>query len=598
MGLYETREQWGSKGHGGYQISRVSELIAHHFFRPHVSASVSVEDERRVMQSVEKYHVDQFYGGNYSSGGGTGYQFVVFQSGRAYEGRGWHRSGAHCKGRNSKSVGFAFAINGDSYTPTEKAWETARKIAAEGIQVGAITSDYTLSGHTDYCVDDQTEILTADGWMPHHGLSVGDEVLTMNPDTGKSEWQVVQDIYRNHRTGKMIQMQGRALSALVTPDHRWIVRSRSGSKGTWGWSFRTTTDLGIGLIPRAVEHDNPNELAKFSDEFVELVAWYWTEGSVKFNQSGIANQGELSQSLSVNPDYVERIRQCLASCFGSEATPSKPGGNPARDDGLWFERNPRDNGVIVWSLRSGAVRQLEAIARGKDKVVDPEFLRALTPSQIDLFVSTSVDADGYRKDDEGGFAITQKSEDRIRSFEMACVLAGLPVRTKREGPKWSLRSAGMHRFFSPGSMTSRKHEVMQEVDYDGTIWCPTTPNGTWLARRKGSVYWTGNSSYKSCPGDKTYPIIGEHLSSSLVAGYQPADDGTEEAPMPLPEWARYAWEWAKSKGLANDKTDPNDLVDKKELMAILHRYHERADKTGGDADLSGYIKRGERVTLR
>jgi hypothetical protein len=35
------------------------------------------------------------------------------------------------------------------------------------------------------------------------------------------------------------------------------------------------------------------------------------------------------------------------------------------------------------------------------------------------------------------------------------------------------------------------HEV---VDYDGgPIWCPTTENGSWLARREGSVYFSGNS---------------------------------------------------------------------------------------------------------
>lgn len=33
------------------------------------------------------------------------------------------------------------------------------------------------------------------------------------------------------------------------------------------------------------------------------------------------------------------------------------------------------------------------------------------------------------------------------------------------------------------------------VRYTGTIWCPTTPNGTWLARRKGTVFYTGNSAW-------------------------------------------------------------------------------------------------------
>jgi hypothetical protein len=28
----------------------------------------------------------------------------------------------------------------------------------------------------------------------------------------------------------------------------------------------------------------------------------------------------------------------------------------------------------------------------------------------------------------------------------------------------------------------------------GVVWCPTTESGTWLARRSGTIYYTGNSS--------------------------------------------------------------------------------------------------------
>lgn len=147
---YTPRHEWGSQGRGGYEMGRVSELLTHHFYIPDVSEWRSSDYEAGVMRNVEGYHIREFYGGNASRGGGTGYQFVVFQSGRAYEGRGWFRTGAHTVGRNSSSVSIAFAINGDERVPTDAAWETARRIAAEGVQVGALTADYTLSGHADY----------------------------------------------------------------------------------------------------------------------------------------------------------------------------------------------------------------------------------------------------------------------------------------------------------------------------------------------------------------------------------------------------------------------------------------------------------------
>ncbi len=37
----------------------------------------------------------------------------------------------------------------------------------------------------------------------------------------------------------------------------------------------------------------------------------------------------------------------------------------------------------------------------------------------------------------------------------------------------------------------------QRQKYSGTIWCPTTDNKTWLARRDGKAFFTGNSSNPS-----------------------------------------------------------------------------------------------------
>lgn len=41
---------------------------------------------------------------------------------------------------------------------------------------------------TPFYVDEETEILTVDGWKTVHDLRVGDEVMTLNHETGMSEW--------------------------------------------------------------------------------------------------------------------------------------------------------------------------------------------------------------------------------------------------------------------------------------------------------------------------------------------------------------------------------------------------------------------------
>lgn len=39
----------------------------------------------------------------------------------------------------------------------------------------------------------------------------------------------------------------------------------------------------------------------------------------------------------------------------------------------------------------------------------------------------------------------------------------------------------------------KEGEVIQKNLYKGKIWCPRTKNGTWVARRNGRIFITGNT---------------------------------------------------------------------------------------------------------
>lgn len=52
------------------------------------------------------------------------------------------------------------------------------------------------------CVDEETEILTVDGWETVHELCVGDEVLTLNHEMGMSEWQPENMTWLARRNGQ------------------------------------------------------------------------------------------------------------------------------------------------------------------------------------------------------------------------------------------------------------------------------------------------------------------------------------------------------------------------------------------------------------
>jgi N-acetylmuramoyl-L-alanine amidase len=139
-----SRGEWGAQhGRGTEKRGARSVVVLHHFASPHVDCGATLEGEREAVQGVERHHAVT------KGWAGIGYNFVVFQSGHIYEGRGWERIGAHAAGHNSTSYGIALAIDGRTHSATRAAVQAVRDLIDGGIRAGHIAPDYTLRGHRD-----------------------------------------------------------------------------------------------------------------------------------------------------------------------------------------------------------------------------------------------------------------------------------------------------------------------------------------------------------------------------------------------------------------------------------------------------------------
>ena len=340
----------------------------------------------------------------------------------------------------------------------------------------AVSGSAGAAGSTNHwCVDDQTEVLTRFGWVRQDALTVGTEVYTLNHETGLAEWNPVKDIYRADVVDeRMTRMQGRDHDSLTTPGHRWpVIRDTTvNSEHALVREFRTTAQL--------TEHDRittaapgaelPRE-AKYSDAFVELAAWFWTEGSLGTHKASI------SQSIDRNPERVARIRAALAREF--------PGGWGEHEQTGGFN----DSTIQVFRLHKHAREALRAIG---GKFIEPAFIDSLTAAQLELFIDVSCQGDGWHYR-QGRLDIWQRDPRALVAYERALILSGRAV-------SWGAHAGGEFvsdrrgkttvrpRKFGPGSAATVEDEL-----YSGVVWCPVTENSTWLARRNGSVYFTGNS---------------------------------------------------------------------------------------------------------
>ena len=101
------------------------------------------------------------------------------------------------------------------------------------------------------------------------------------------------------------------------------------------------------------------------------------------------------------------------------------------------------------------------------------------------------------------------SRERAEVFNLLTSLSGKDNLTMSEdvhrgyssAQKWCVNLKVRERCAPVRSANLNQAFVVTPVTHDGVIWCPVTPNKTWFARRKGSTYYTGNTSAWSQDAD-------------------------------------------------------------------------------------------------
>lgn len=400
------------------------------------------------------------------------------------------------------------------------------------------------AGLNDWCVDDETEILTDHGWVTHDQLEAGDVVLTLNHETGISQWQPVERIARFDRVdAPMVAIEGRYHSSLTTPNHRWPVLRNTGDTRAASrqrvWRTSETLNDSDFLITGAVS-ETPTE-PKWSDAFVEAVAWFWTEGSA-LRRPGRSNpKVAIYQSHTANPDNVARITRCLTALYGPAHDGPMPSSRRGPLDPVPRWRAARAGSKTVFSLNVAAARPILAVA--PDRLVSLDWVRTLTAAQLLLFIDISVRGDGTILAG-GTLTLSQGDPARLAAFEFAAILAGFSV-TRYTTTHGSPGVVGDHAQYYVslrrrtvfGPRRSRGNRTTRL--YTGTVWCPTTANGSWLARRHGSVWFTGNSAWNV--DEETFKMHlaphAELIVDALTAGYLwPTISPTIERPRRFRLW--------------------------------------------------------------
>lgn len=358
------------------------------------------------------------------------------------------------------------------------AWDMAKDMTPEQLKDAHATDVYDFAknalDHTQlvYCVDMETECLTLAGWKRYGDLRPGEIVYAVDETGGLVESRLVDaHLFRGKHKATHLSNSNK-FSMVLTDEHRCLIQNYNSRDKKWQrLRFVKASELKqshhILRVPLA---DQTYRKPIYSDDEAHLFAWVAAEGNLFAHRNCKGKRGVcLTQSQSHNPQYVAEIDALL----------DRLGGHYSRH----FVKNGT---MVVWFLRKPLWSKIHAALPGK--MLTPDLVAKLTVPQMRLFLDTFTKGDGHFPD-EGGPTISQKSIANLDALQAMAILSGQT--------STCYHRVGDHDFGALYLAKNSKRAFVKEmtatsVTIDGA-WCPETEHGTWIARRNGRTFVTGNS---------------------------------------------------------------------------------------------------------
>ncbi len=332
--------------------------------------------------------------------------------------------------------------------------------------------DYVLLGH-QHCTSTDTEILTEYGWMFHHQIYKGLKVATYNINTKKVEYQPILHKYLYNYNGLMYEFAKRAL---VTPNHRNVIQRAKDRKMSIAYSYNVKEN--DKLLLNTKNWDYPTVKAKFTSNWAELIGYIIGDGSYENT-----NTSYFSIRIRTENKMVNYLKELLLKC--------------KLDYTLSKEKYPRFR-IPYTSLKNK--KFLDLIKYRVSNRLLNRFLVSLPKSKLLKLYIGLMNSDGhfYNKPNRHVDNFSQKNIVNVELFQEICLKLGkVPTTYKRQA--WRTKEIqhqvniqSTDKGYISKSL-GRRCDSMNKVKYNGEVWCPEVDNGTWVAKRNGKVFITGNS---------------------------------------------------------------------------------------------------------
>lgn len=364
-----------------------------------------------------------------------------------------------------------------------------------------IPTPYDISG----CHSSDTEVLTENGWKLHSDINLLNgklRVACFDCESNLMSYQYPLKTWVYEYKGEMVRLSSPSFDALVTPNHRMVLRPAWQRKHQMigsglgrpqkyerdmKWNFVLAKNIqGEMEMPWATAWQDKSNINKIlgypAKGFLQFLGWWISEGWLNKVSGGIGicqGEGELAEKM-------KRVMSTSGINFTSSVGPPGTEGKIKSWKAYIGLRKNRE--VCKWIPRNCGIG-------AKNKHL-PEITWKLSNRQKGIILSALIEGDGCitGPDTFSYSTVSEQLANDVQRLSIECgrmaILAMREPQKSNHNRQYQINIGRKSR----KHISLRKHRHITKEYYDGDVYCLTVPTGAYLIRRNGKVGIYGNSS--------------------------------------------------------------------------------------------------------
>jgi len=324
----------------------------------------------------------------------------------------------------------------------------------------------------DYlCVDQNTEILTEDGWKKYKEIKDIKNAITYNINSQQLEIMPIKEKYIYNFNGKMRYLKNKRTDRLITPNHRELYQTADGKGKPLNIKFDIPDNLPSQCYLFNYSKNGFDGITcKLSNEELKLLAWIITEGNIM-----MCNGKFEGIKITQCNQYIEEIENILKYLN-------------IKYKKYNYEYKKYTQTQFYLSNKKSQIKNYFDII-GINKLL-PRYILNADKNQLNILLKEMIKGDGHIR--KNGFIYYEENNERANQFQELAFKCGYNTnlsKSNKDNNYIIIGSKQRLRYYP-------KLAKYEKIQYKGKVWCISTDNGTVVCRRNGKVFITGNSWFK------------------------------------------------------------------------------------------------------